>query len=166
MNSLVSASGFVSSYLKTVSRSHWTPAPSNLSKANEKFMFMDLAWPRCKYPFGSGGNRVRIALPLSAWCSFKSCGVLLQVWGPPLCDASGQWVNVRPSSGSVRLSNAQAAFEPSCSSGFSVPTHFADGDLVHQARLSMLSFSVLRCYCAMLMLLLWRGSMQASQRWR
>ena len=46
MNSCDSALGLVSSYRKTVSR--WnpvTPAASSLSKAREKFMFMDLAWP-------------------------------------------------------------------------------------------------------------------------
>merc|ERR1719261_545439 len=138
MNSLVSASGFVSSYRNTVSLVHATPAPSRRSNANEKFMFMDFACPRCKYPFGSGGNLVLIALPLSAWCSLSNASVLLQVWGPPLCDASGQCLSVRPNNGSVRRSSAHCAREPSCSSGFSFPTHFADGLFAHQARLSML----------------------------
>ena len=106
---------------------------------------------------------MRMALPLSAWCSFKSWGVLLQVWGPPLCDASGQCPRVRPNNGSVRLSRAQAALEPSCSSGFSVPTHVADGLLAHQARLSISDtvLPLLRCLSPLCAVAIYRCSVAA-----
>src|SRR5262245_46850390 len=37
--------------------------PPGLSKANPKFKQIDLAWPMCKYPFGSGGKRVTTRPP-------------------------------------------------------------------------------------------------------
>src|SRR5712664_1710325 len=48
--SVSSLDGFVSSNRKL----HFPPN----SSANPKFKWMDLAWPICRYPFGSGGKRV------------------------------------------------------------------------------------------------------------
>jgi hypothetical protein len=48
----------------------------NFSKASSKFIFIDLACPTCKYPLGSGGNRVRIFPLFVARCSANSSGVL------------------------------------------------------------------------------------------
>src|ERR1019366_2486391 len=40
-------------------RLHWPPN----SRARPKFRLMDLAWPTCRYPLGSGGNRVHTRPP-------------------------------------------------------------------------------------------------------
>jgi hypothetical protein len=48
MYSIFSASGFVSSKRK------WHLPPYFFAKP--KLLQIDFAWPRCKYPFGSGGN--------------------------------------------------------------------------------------------------------------
>ena len=35
-----------------------------------------LAWPRCRYPLGSGGNRVTVAPPVRARCAASCARVL------------------------------------------------------------------------------------------
>src|ERR1035441_7622636 len=47
----------VSSLQGLVSSKRRLVLPPN-SSASPKFRQMDLAWPRCRYPLGSGGNRV------------------------------------------------------------------------------------------------------------
>src|ERR1039457_6123337 len=47
----------VSSLHGLVSSKRRLVLPPN-SSANPKFRQIDLAWPKCRYPLGSGGNRV------------------------------------------------------------------------------------------------------------
>jgi hypothetical protein len=65
-----SASGFVSSYRKMVSL--FSLATPSFSNASSKFMFIDLACPMCRYPFGSGGKRVLVIAPTILRCSSSS----------------------------------------------------------------------------------------------
>ena len=61
MYSCFSASGFVSSKRRYVSPPCFLATP--------KSKCMAFAWPMCKYPFGSGGNRVRHLPPVAVKCS-------------------------------------------------------------------------------------------------
>ena len=63
MYSCFSAAGLVSSKRRYVSPPCFLAMP--------KSKCMALAWPMCRYPFGSGGNRVRHFEPVLRKCSMS-----------------------------------------------------------------------------------------------
>ena len=74
MCSLLSASGFVSSYRKTVSRRGTAARLLELGEASAKFMFIDCAWPMCRYRSARAGSACAPPRP-GATCSSSSARV-------------------------------------------------------------------------------------------